>query len=168
MIIRILALTVPVLFLGVAQAHAASCSSFGVIKSFDADASTVVIGFTKGKEHKFFPKPDGTPRISKIPDKCRSKVLKQDSYPVKAIGGKLTVTQVRENFSSKMLNDTEDSKWLPAKLKELIDGKTEVVVALRPPVGEKKPYGVTTIYLPAGPVDLAEIKRLNEQAQDVE
>ena len=168
MLIKILALTVPVLFLGVAQAQAASCSSFGVIKSFDADASTVVIGFTKGKEHKFFPKPEGTPRISKISDKCRSRVLKQDSYAVKTTGGKLTVTQVRENFSSKMLNDTEDSTWLPAKLKELIGGKTVVLVALRPPVGKKKPYGVTTIYLPITPEELTEIKRLENLAEDVQ
>lgn len=120
------------LCLGSAQADAASCSSFAVVKAYDADAKTVTLSFEKGNKRKFFPKPEGTPKnADKIPDKCRRKVTKTPSFLVKPTGGKLSVTQVRSNFEAKMLNDTEDPAWLPAKLKELIEAKTLVVSTLR-------------------------------------
>jgi len=155
------------LCLGSAQADAASCSAFGVIKSYDADASTVAIAFGKGKERKFFPKPEGTPKSSKLPDKCRRKVTRNDSFVVKATGGRMTMTQVRSNFQAKVLNDTEDPAWFPTKLKQLVKDKTKVVVIIRPGVGKDAPLGVTTIYLPITEEEKAEIKRIDEQAEDV-
>jgi hypothetical protein len=150
-----------------ADAVAKSCSSFAVITSFDAAAEAVTLKAEKGSESKFFPKPEGAPKTSKIPKKCSSKVLKQANFPVKAKGGRLTITQVRANFSNRMLNDTDDATWLPKKLEELIAAETKVLVVARPPVTDKKgASGLTTIYLPAGPQDLAEIKRLDEQAED--
>ena len=150
-----------------AEAAAKSCSSFAIITAFDAGAKSVQLKVEKGRESKFFPKPEGAPKTSKIPKKCKSKVLKQDNFPVTPTGGKMTVTQVRANFSNKMLNDTEDATWLPKKLEELIAGKTKVLVVARPPLKDKKgAYGLTTIYLPANQADLDEIKRLDEQAQD--
>jgi hypothetical protein len=67
-----------------------------------------------------------------------------------------------------MLNDTDDPKWLPAKLDELIKNKTEVVLIIREGMAKNSPLGITTLYLPATDADLAEIKRLENQAQDVE
>jgi hypothetical protein len=150
-----------------AEASAKSCSTFAVITGFDEGASSVTLVVEKGRESKFFPKPEGTPKTSKIPPKCKSKVLKQKGFPVKATGGKLTVTQVRQNFSNKMLNDTDDKTWLPKKLEELVAGKTKVLVVARPPLKDKKgAYGLTTIYLPASQEDLDEIARLDAQATD--
>ncbi len=77
------------------------------------------------------------------------------------------MTQVRSNFQGKMLNDLDDPAWLPAKLKELIEGKTEVVVVIRPGVGKDAPLGITTIYLPITEEELAEIKRIDEDAEDI-
>jgi hypothetical protein len=154
--------------LGAAQADAASCSAFAVIKGYDADAKTVEVSFEKGNKRKFFPKPEGTPKnADKIPDKCRRKVTRNTSFLVKPTGGKLSVTQVRSNFSAKMLNDLDDPAWLPAKLKELIDAKTEVVILIRPGVGKDAPLGVTTIYLPITEEELAEIKRIDDDAEDI-
>ena len=156
------------LCLGSAQADAASCSSFAVIKAYDADAKTVEVSFEKGNKRKFFPKPEGTPKnADKIPDKCKRKVTKTPSYVVKPTGGKMSVTQVRSNFEAKMLNDTEDPAWLPAKMKELIEAKTLVVVLIRPGVGKDAPLGLTTIYLPITEEEKAEIKRIDEKAEDV-
>jgi hypothetical protein len=149
------------------EATAKSCSSFAIITAYDAGAKSVQLKVEKGREGKFFPKPEGTPKTSKIPGKCSSKVLKQESFAVKPTGGKMTVTQVRTNFSNKMLNDTDDETWLPKKLEELITGKTKVLVVARPPIGDKKgAYGLTTIYLPANQEDLDEIKRIDDQAED--
>ncbi len=156
------------LCLGSAQADAASCSAFAVIKAYDADAKTVEVSFEKGNKRKFFPKPEGTPKnADKIPDKCRSKVKRSTSFLVKPTGGRMSVTQVRSNFEGKMLNDTDDPAWLPAKLKELIEGKTEVVVVIRPGVGKDAPLGITTIYLPITEEELAEIKRIDDDAKDI-
>jgi hypothetical protein len=151
-----------------AASAASSCSSFAIITGYDEAASTITVSAEKGTESKFFPKPEGTPTTSKIPPKCKSKVLNQKGgFPVTATGGKLSVTQVRQNFSNKMLNDTDDKTWLPKKLKELVEGKTMVLVVARPPLRDKKgAYGVTTIYLPATQEDLDEIARLDAQAQD--
>jgi hypothetical protein len=155
--------------LGASQADAASCASFATIKSFDEAASTVEVVYAQGSMSKFFPKPEGTPRDStKIPALCKGNVTKTKNLVVKGTGGRMSVTQVRTNYAGKMLNDLEDPKWLPSKLNELIANKTEVVIIVRPGLGPKAPLGITTLYLPANADDLAEIKRLEEQAEDVE
>jgi len=149
------------------QAQAKSCSSFVVIKSYDADAKTVVVKHVKGKPRKFFPKPEGAPSdTSKIPGKCKSKQRKDD-YAVKSSGGRMSVTQVRSNFEGKMLNDTDSDEWFATKVEELVDGKTTVVAVIRAGMGKDAPLQVTTIYLPANEADFAEIKRLEDQAEDL-
>jgi len=158
------------LCLGSAQADAASsCSAFAVIKAYDADAKTVELSFGKGKERKYFPKPEGTPKTSKIQDKCKRKVTRtrNSSFLVKPTGGKLSVTQVRSNFEAKVVNDLDDPAWLPAQLKQLIEAKTQVVVVIRAGIGKDAPLGVTTIYLPITEEEKAEIKRIDDQAEDI-
>lgn len=151
------------------QAHAASCSAFAVIKSFDPKASTVEVEYGSGSMSKFFPKPEGAPNDStKQPAACKGNVTKEKNLQVKGTGGKMSVTQVRTNFEGKMLNNIDDPAWLPAKLDELIKGKTQVVLVIRPGMAKGSPIGITTLYLPATDADLAEIKRLESQAQDVE
>ena len=165
--ISILVATLAAVAAPFADAAAKSCSSFAVITAYDADAKSVQLKTEKGRESKFFPKPDGAPKVSKIPKKCSSKVLKQASFPVTPTGGRMTVTQVRANFSNKMQNDTDDATWLPRKLEELIAAKTKVLVVARPPVTDKKgASGLTTIYLPISEEEIAEIARLDAQAQD--
>ena len=150
-----------------AQAEAKSCSSFAVIKAHDAEAKTVDVEYKKGRTTKFFPKPEGTPKdSSKIPNPCKGKVLKETSLAVKPTGGRMTVTQVRSNFEGKMQNDTDDPAWLPARLKELIDAKTEVVIVVRPGMGKDDPLGMTTLYLPITEEEKAEIQRIEDEAQD--
>jgi len=160
-------LAIPFLCLAAGEAHAKSCTAFVTITSYDPGSSTVELKKAKGSERKFFPKPEGATG-TKIPKKCSSRVFKQDSFPVVATGGRLKITQIRENFSGKMKNDTEDPNWLPAQLKKLIDEKVMVAAILRPPVGKKKPYGVSAIYLPITPDELKEIERLENLAEDVE
>ena len=148
---------------------ASSCSAFVTFTSFDEAASSVGVNFGSGSNSKFFPKPEGSPTdTTKIPAACKGSVTKNKSLAVKATGGRMSVTQVRTNFEGKMLNNADDPKWLPAKLKELIDAKTQVVIIVRPGMGPKAPIGITTVYLPANAADLAEIKRLEDQAEDVE
>ena len=150
-----------------AQAQAASCSSFALINSYDADAKTVEVEYKKGRTSKYFPKPEGTPRdSSKIPKKCKGKVTKTTSLVVKPTGGRMTVTQVRSNFEGKMQNDTDDPAWLPARLQELIEAKSEVVIVVRPGMGKDAPLGVTTVYLPITEEEKAEIKRIDDNAKD--
>jgi len=147
---------------------ASSCSSFIVIKSFDAGANTIEVEHSKGNMRKFFPKPEGTPTgPSKIPAGCKRKVTKQTTLGVKSTGGRLSMTQIRSNFEGKMLNDAADPNWLPAKLKELIEGKTEVVSVIREGIGKDSEYGITTIYLPITEEEQAEIKRLEDQGEDI-
>lgn len=156
------------LCLGSSRAGAASCASFAVLKSYDADARRLEVTYARGSRTKYFPKPEGTPRdSSKIPATCKKKVTKQTSLAVKASGGRFSITQVRSNFQGKMLNDTDDPNWLPAKLTQLIADKTQVVVVIRPGVGKDAPLGITTIYLPITDEERAEIKRLDDQAEDV-
>jgi hypothetical protein len=156
------------LSLGSAQAKAASCSSFAVIKSYDAAAKTVEISHEKGKLGKYFPRPEGdTQSGSRIAKGCRGKVKKATSLVVKPTGGKMTVTQVRSNFEGDMLNDTEDPAWLPAQLEKLIAEQTTVVVIIRPGMGKDAPLGVTTIYLPITEEELAEIQRQEEEGDDL-
>ncbi len=163
----ILILALSFVMLSVQQADAKSCSTFMTIESYDAANSTVTIKKGKGNIRKYFPKPEGATG-TKIPSKCRSKVLKQGDFPVTATGGRLKITQIRENFAGKMLNDPDDPAWLPAKLQELIDSKTEICAVLRPPVGKKEPFGVSAIYMPITDAELKEIERLENQASDVE
>jgi len=150
-----------------AQAEAASCSSLAVIKSYDASAQTVEVEYKKGRTNKFFPKPEGTPTDSqKIPKECKGRVLKTTSLAVTPTGGRMTVTQIRSNFEGKMQNDTDDAAWFPSRVKELIDAKTEVVIVVRPGMGKDAPLGVTTVYLPITEEEKAEIKRIEDNAQD--
>ena len=154
--------------LGSAQAKAASCSSFALIKSYDAAAKTVEISYEKGKLGKFFPRPEGeTQEAARIAKGCRGKVKKTTTLVVKPTGGRLTVTQVRSNFEGKMLNDPDDPAWLPAQLETLIAGQTQVVVVIRPGIGKDAPLGITTIYLPITDEELAEIKRQEDQEEDI-
>ena len=156
------------LCLGSTQANARSCSSFAVIKAYDAAAKTVEISHEKGKLGKYFPRPEGeTQEASKIPKGCRGKVKKTTSLVVKPTGGRLTVTQVRSNFEGKMLNDTDDPAWLPAQLEKLIAEETPVVVVIRPGMGKDAPLGITTIYLPITDEELAEIKRQEDAEEDI-
>jgi hypothetical protein len=162
------------------QAAAQSCSSFVVIKSYDAAGGTVEVDHDKGNMRKFFPKPEGAPSdTTKIPGSCKSKVTKESKLAVKPAGGRMSTTQVRTNYLGDMTNPPEDSdpatddekiqkEWFEAKMKELIAGKTQVVAVIRPGMGAAKDtLNITTIYLPAGEADLAEIKRLEAQAEDL-
>lgn len=156
------------LLFGSAQADAKSCSSFVVIKSYDAANKTVVVEHGDGSLKKYFPKPEGSPTDStRIPGSCRGKVTKADGYAVTPTGGRMTVTQIRSNFQGKMLNNTSDPNWVPAKLKELIDSKATVVIVLRPGKKRSDPIELTTLYLPITDEELAEIKRIEAQAEDV-
>jgi hypothetical protein len=156
------------LCLGSAQANAASCSSFAVIKSYNADEKTVEVAHTQGKEREYFPRPEGAPRdSSKIPKKCKAKIRKQTQFVVKPKGGRMSITQVRSNFEGKMMNDTEDANWVPSQLEKLIAEEATVVVLIRPGVGKDAPLGITTIYLPITDEERAEIKRLEDEAEDI-
>jgi len=154
------------LALGATQAQAASCSVFASIKSFDAEALELEIKVEKGSERKFFPKPEGTPPISKIPNKCKRKVTKQTKFPVKPTGGRMSITQVRANFSGKMVNDSDDASSFTSHIEGLIKDETTVLVLLRPGPGKKDPIKLTTIYLPITEEEKAEIQRLEDQAED--
>lgn len=166
-IITTLAAVGVLLAAGSAQAGS-SCSTFAKIKSYDAAKSSITITKESGSESKFFPRVDGAPSASKVPSKCKSKVLSADSFPVKSTGGRLSITQVRSNFEGKMLNDPDDPKWLGTKLQAIAaSGEVVVVVVRQPPGGGKDaPYEVTTVYLPITDEELAEIERLNNQGED--
>ena len=156
------------LCLGSAQAKAASCSSFAVIKSYDAAAKTVEISYEKGNLGKFFPRPEGdTQEGSRIAKGCRGKVKKTTTLVVKPTGGRMTVTQLRSNFEGKMVNDPDDPASLPAQLETLIAEQTPVVVVIRPGIGKDAPLGITTIYLPITDEELAEIQRIEAQEEDM-
>jgi len=156
------------LSLGSIQAEAASCSHFAVLKSFDASAKTLEIAYEKGKLAKYFPLPEGASQErSRIPKKCRSKIKKTTSLAVKPTGGRMTVTQLRSNFEGKMLNDPDDPSWLPPRLEQLIADQSPVVVVIRPGMGKDAPLGITTIYLPVTEEELAEIKRQEEEGEDM-
>ncbi len=153
--------------LGASQADAKSCSNFAKIKSYDAASNKVVVEYESGKLHKFFPRPEGTPADStKVPKPCRGKESKETSLVVKPTGGRLTVTQIRTNFEGKMLNDTGDKEWLPKHLDKLIADGTTVVIVVRPGLGKDAPLGISTLYLPITDEELAEIKRIEKQAED--
>jgi hypothetical protein len=156
-------------FAAAAPAEAASCSSFATIKAFSAEKSAVKIAWKKGKVNKYFPKPEGTPpESSKVPAPCKGKVVRETTLQVKATGGRLSVTQVRSNYEGKMMNDADDVAWLGKKLEQLAADETEVVIVVRPGMGKDAGVNLTTIYLPITDPELAEIKRLEEQAEDIE
>jgi len=164
-IMLILVASVP--FLAAAHAEAASCSAFGKIKSYDAGASTVEVEFTKGKATKFFPRPEGSSgEITKIPKNCKRSALKNPVLPVKATGGKMSVTQVRNNLTGKMMNDTESAEWFQGEVDKLIASGDEVALVLRPGKKRGDPAPLTTIYLPATDEDMAEIARMEAQVSD--
>ena len=54
----------------------------------------------------------------------------------------MSITQVRSNFSGKMVNNTDEASWMTAQLQSLIDSGEVVVVVLRQPPGsdKKTPY----------------------------
>jgi hypothetical protein len=150
------------------EADAKSCSSYAIITGYDSNANTVELKFGRGRVQKFFPRPEGTPADStKVPGPCTGKVTKHKKLVVKPTGGRMSVTQVRSNFEGKMLNDTDDAAWLGGQLKQLIDGKTEVVIVVRPGMGKDAPLEITTLYLPITPEEEAEIKRLESQAEEL-
>jgi hypothetical protein len=166
-ILPVLALLV--LGLGAVRAEAQSCSTFVIVEKYDAAAKTAEVSYEKGKHSKFFPQPEGASTdTTKIPKKCSKKVTRNTSVAVKPSGGRMTVTQFRENFSGKMLNDTDDSNWVKTNLDKLIADKTTVVAILRPGKGKKDPAEMTTIYLPITDAEKAEIARIEKQAEDVE
>lgn len=161
--------TLSIILLAASSAQAgASCSTFAKITGYDEGAQSITIEKTKGNEGKFFPKTEGAPKNSKLPKKCKSKVLSQDSFPVKVSGGRMSITQVRSNFSGKMLNDVDDKTWVPKKLQELVASGEKVVVVLRQPPGsdKKAPHDVTTVYMPITEEETAEIARLDAQVSD--
>jgi hypothetical protein len=150
------------------QAEARSCSHFAVLKAYDADAKTVEISYENGNLAKYFPRPEGSSQErSMIPKKCRSKIKKTTNLVVKPTGGRMTVTQLRSNFESKMLNDPDDPNWLAPRLEQLIADQTPVVVVIRPGMGKDAPLGITTIYLPITEEELAEIARQEAEAEDL-
>ncbi len=169
-----LLLLVPLaLLLAASTANAKSCSTFAVLESYDPDTKMLSLKITKGNSQRFFPKPEGSGSAnSKVPKKCKTRILKMGSYEVRSKGGRLSITQVRENFTDNMLNDPDDESWVPSKLDELIAGKTKVVVVLRPIMGaknkKKPPHWVSTIYMPITQAELDEIARLDAQGDDVD
>ncbi len=155
--------------LAASTAHAgSSCSVFAKVTGFDDASTSITLKRDKGSEAKYFPKTDGAPATSKIPKGCKGNIWRQKSFEVKPTGGRMTITQIRSNFSGKMLNDVDDETWLPAKMKELVKSGDTLVVILRQPPGSDRrdPYAVTTIYMPITDEELKEIERLNAQAED--
>lgn len=156
-------------FLAAAHAQAASCSTFGTIKSYDEAGATVEVEFTKGKATKFFPRVSGaTGDITKIPKSCKRSALKNSTVPVKATGGRMSLTQIRNNLTGKMLNDTESAAWFKTEIDKLIAAGDPVVLVLRPGKKRGDPSPMTTIYLAATAEDMAEIQRLEDQVSDAD
>jgi hypothetical protein len=158
------------LLLGVSQAEAASCSGYATIKKFDPDADFVKVKWEKGSESRFFPKTEGTPASnSKLPAKCKTRLTKNKTeFIVKPVGGRMSVTQVRMNFSGKMLNDLDDEAWLPTRIEKLVADRTKVAIVLREGVAKDSVHNITTIYMPITDEERAEIARLDAQGVDVE
>ena len=154
---------------GAARAEAQSCSTFVLIQSYDAAGSLAEVKYGRGSQKKYFPKPEGANTdTTKIPKKCSKRDMRLTSVKVKASGGRMSVTQFRENFSGKMRNDLDDSNWVATNLQKLIDDKTQVVAILRPARKKGDPGEMTTIYMPINDEGRAEIARIEAQAEDVE
>lgn len=154
-------------FVGAGQAQAKSCSTFVQIMKYDAAGKRVLVKHTNGNVRKYFPKPEGAPAdSSKVPGKCKASQRSNELHVVPT-GGRMSITQIRSNFEGKMLNETDSQAWFDKKIKEIIDSKEEVVAVLRPGMKRDDPIEITTIYMPANEEDMAEIKRLEEQAEDI-
>ena len=140
------------------------------IKSYDLEAKTVEVKYTKGSQSRYFPKPEGsTSTTTKIPRKCSKRLTKKNTtLPFKPTGGRMSVTQFRSNFSSKMLNNTDDPKWVSGEFDKLIADETTVLALLRPGRKRGDPPQLTTIYLPITDEERAEIKRIESDAVDVD
>lgn len=167
----IVAITV-LLLLGLAapRAEAKSCSAFLKLKSYDIEAKTVEVKYTKGSQSRFFPKPEGsTTTTTKIPKKCSKRITKKNpTLPFKPTGGRMSVTQFRSNFSGKMLNETENPTWVSSEFDKLITDETTVCVLLRPSKKKGDPPELTTVYLPITDEERADIARMEAEAVDVE
>lgn len=151
------------------EAGARSCSTFAKIQAYDADGKRIKVNYEKGNVRRFFPRPEGAPRdTQKVPNACRRSVIRNDVLHVKETGGRLSITQVRSNFEGRMLNDTDDPAWFSNQMKKLIENETEVVLVIRPGMKDDDPLEASTIYLPITDEEKAEIKRLEDQAEDVE
>lgn len=151
------------------EAWARSCSTFAVIQAYDADGHRIKVDYEKGSLRRYFPKPEGAPQDSqKVPKNCRRSMLRNDVLHVKETGGRLSITQIRSNFEGKMLNDTEDAAWFSNQMKELIQDETELVIVIRPGMKDDDPLEVSTIYLPITDEERAEIKRLEDQAEEID
>ena len=161
-------------FLAASQAEAASCSGFATFKQIDKEANFVQVKWVKGSESRYFPKTEGTPaNNSKIPAMCKTRIKKKiTDFRLKPVGGKMSITQVRENFSGKMKNPKEDegadtqSGYLYGTIEKLMKDKTKVAIIVRDGVTKDDPYNLTTIYLPITDEEKAEIARLDAQATD--
>lgn len=153
--------------LGAVDAQAQSCSTFLVIKSYDAEQKLAKVKYVKGSQNKYFPKPEGSTGDSKIPKKCSKRITKKNTtLTVKPTGGRMTVTQVRSNFVGKMMNDPDDPAWVPAELKKLIEAETSVVAILRP--GRRNdPVALTTVYRPISDEEVADIARIDAQSEEL-
>lgn len=165
-------LTFLAFLLAAAGAQAKSCSSFVIIKNFDAEKSMVKVSYERGNEKRFFPKTEGANTdTTKIPTRCKKRTTsKHPDLVVKPTGGRMNVTQIRSNFYGTMLNKghLEDPAWLPAQLEKLATDKTEVMAIMRPGRKDDDPPVLTTIYLPITDEEKAEIARLNAQAEEVD
>lgn len=157
-----------ILMPALAEAAPKSCSGFATITSYDPATEMAKIRYTKGSEASFFPKTEGAPNTKKLQAPCRGKVKKVKELKITPTGGRMTVTQIRANFSNKMLNDTDDKGWVGRELEKLVAEKTKVAVVIRPGLGKDAPLGITTIYLPITDEERAEIARLNAQVEDVD
>jgi hypothetical protein len=167
MVFRILMLAAAILIFAPTSAFAKSCSEFALIQSYDEAAHTVKLKFKKSSQRKFFPRPDtGGTTPSKMPSKCKGKVKKQGTYPVKETGGRMSVTQIRMNFMGKMLNDTDDATWFKPQIEKLVADKTLVAVIIRPGMDKDKTLELTTIYLPIDEEELKEIERMESEVVD--
>ena len=169
---RLIVPVMVVFLLGIAapRAEAASCSVFIKVKSYDLEAKTVDVEYTRGSQSRYFPKPEGsTTTTTKIPKKCSKRITKKNpTLPFKPTGGRMSVTQFRTNFSGKMLNSIEDPKWVSGEFDKLIADETTVCAILRPSKRKGEPPQLTTIYLPITDEERAEIKRIEADAVDVD
>ncbi|HJO24608.1 MAG: hypothetical protein GY772_30035 [bacterium] len=169
---RSIVLVTVVFLIGLAapRAEAASCSVFLEIKSYDVEAKTVEVKYTKGSQSRYFPKPEGsTTTTTKLPKKCSKRITKKNpTLPFKPTGGRMSVTQFRTNFSGKMLNNTDDPKWVTGEFDKLIASETTISAILRPSKRKNDPPQLTTIYLPITDEERAEIKRIEATAVDVD
>jgi len=158
-----------VIGLGATRAEAQSCSYFVAFTAYDAAKKTVDVTYERGSQKKYFPKPEGAPSdTTKIPKKCSKRITRDTTLKAKPTGGRMSVTQFRENFSGKMRNDLDDEGWFGPQIQQLITDKTAVVAIIRPARKKGDMPELTTIYLPITEEEKAEIARIDAEAKDVE